>query len=268
MIELVYAPGAKAVITPTIFPDKTSQVWKLDPQLFKSSNYVQISWRFENEGEFMAVAQLAHLLHYNGLDVRLSLSYLPYGRQDKDVSNNATFALNTFAHLVNSLDFDEVVITDPHSEIALELINNSKAIYPSLALQAAIAETKSDLICYPDKGALTKYTEVKAYDRLIGHNYIHGEKNRDQLTGNITGYKVVGECAGKRVLIVDDICDGGATFKILAKDLLAAGAESVSLFVTHGIFSRGVMSLFEAGITDVFTADGNVRVKPTTVKLV
>jgi ribose-phosphate pyrophosphokinase len=42
-----------------------------------------------------------------------------------------------------------------------------------------------------------------------------------------------------RCLIVDDICDGGATFVALARKLREAGAIEVSLFVTHGIFSKG-----------------------------
>jgi phosphoribosylpyrophosphate synthetase len=44
----------------------------------------------------------------------------------------------------------------------------------------------------------------------------------------------------------------------LAKDLLAAGAKSVVLFVTHGIFSKGTRTLFESGISRVFTQDGEV----------
>jgi len=57
-------------------------------------------------------------------------------------------------------------------------------------------------------------------------------------------------------MIVDDICDGGATFILLAKELYAAGAKEVNLFVTHGIFSKGLIPLYEAGIKRIFTQDG------------
>lgn len=256
-------------VVPTVFPDKTSQVWKLSILQIRNRPTAFIEWIFDNEGEFMVLAQLKDLLDAEGYPSVLKISYLPYGRQDKEVSNNATFALRTFANLLNSLEFEKIQIVDPHSKVALELIGGSEPIYPLEALGNAMEETQSNLVCYPDHGAFTKYSNNKYYNMTVGglSKVIYGEKVRDQLTGNITSYKVVGDCKGKRVLIVDDICDGGATFKILAKDLLAAGAESVSLFVTHGIFSRGVMSLFEAGITDVFTADGNVRVK-TPTKLV
>jgi ribose-phosphate pyrophosphokinase len=137
--------------------------------------------------------------------------------------------------------------------VALDFINNSTALYPIDKLISVINETGSDLICYPDKGALAKY--VREYEE-VNLPHIFGEKVRDQLTGNITAYSLIGECYGKNVLIVDDICDGGMTFKILAKDLLASGAKSVVLFVTHGIFSKGVRTLLEAGIQRVFTQDG------------
>ena len=46
------------------------------------------------------------------------------------------------------------------------------------------------------------------------------------------------------------------TFKLLAKDLLAAGAKEVNLFVTHGIFSKGLRTLRNSGINRIFTKDG------------
>jgi ribose-phosphate pyrophosphokinase len=238
----------------TVFPDKTSQVWKLPDSVLYKTNYIEITWRFEHEGEFLQLAQLKDLLDLHELGAELRVTYLPYGRQDKEVSNTATFALRTFARLLNSLSFDRVIVHDPHSDVALELINYCTAIYPKVQLNEIIKGTGTNLLCYPDKGALRKYSEQYEFYRA----FIYGEKVRDQLTGNITSYKVIGDCVGKTVLIVDDICDGGATFKLLAKDLLAAGAKEVNLFVTHGIFSKGVRTLLESGINRVFTEDGEV----------
>lgn len=234
----------------TIFPDKTSQIWKLSEFILKETNFAHVVWNFENEGEFMQLAQLKQLLDRYEISVVLTISYLPYGRQDKEVTNTTTFALRTFARLINTLHFQEIIIMDPHSETAIQLINNSRATYPLESLFAAMDATDTDLFCYPDKGAVRKYTRVYEYPS------IHGEKVRDQLTGNILSYELIGNPEGRNVLIVDDICDGGMTFKLLAKDLLAAGAKEVNLFVTHGIFSKGIETLKESGIKRVFTQDG------------
>ena len=46
-------------------------------------------------------------------------------------------------------------------------------------------------------------------------------------------------------MIVDDTCDGGRTFIELAKVLRARNAGKIELYVTHGIFSKGLKELSE-----------------------
>ena len=236
-------------IIPDIFPDKTSQVWRIPNQCF-DEKHVEIYWDFLYEAELIHIAQLNTLLQKNNIKTSLYINYLPYGRQDKDISNTSTFALFTFSKIINSLNFESVTILDPHSNKALDLITRSIAIYPEETLLKIYGITKSDLLCYPDKGAISKYSKI--YDLP----YIYGEKNRDQLSGNILKYELIGEAKDKTILINDDLVDGGATFIILAKSLYDNGANSVSLFVTHGIFSKGLKPLYEAGIDRIFTAKG------------
>ena len=252
---MIYLNGTPLNVT--MFPDNTSQVWKLHEQTLKESNYAHVTWEFQHEGEFMHLAQLRSLLRINGIKTDLKLKYLPYGRQDKRIANDATFALWTFATLLNFLGFNEVVCMDPHSLIAADLIMNFKAVYPLDQVMKIAYDLNIDLFAYPDAGAVDKYTGGEDVQKEI-YDYpcIYGEKVRDQATGNITSYKLIGSPADKKVLIVDDICDGGMTFKLLTKDLLAAGATEVHLFVTHGIFSKGLGTLFESGIKRIFTQDG------------
>lgn len=242
----------------TIFPDKTSQVWKLPTSTFESRKH-SVEWRFENEAEVMHLAQLQHLLRtIPGCETTLHVKYLPYARQDKVVSNDATFALKTLIKILDGFDFHRIVVNDPHNfDAACRFHCQFQALYPQKEVEKVAqmmdANGAFTIFCYPDKGALTKYSDVYA---LSHRPHIYGEKNRDQLTGNILSYQVVGDCNGYNVLIVDDICDGGMTFRLLAKDLLAAGAKSVVLFVTHGIFSKGLQVLKDSGIQRIFTQDG------------
>lgn len=253
---MIYLNGMPLNVT--MFPDNTSQVWKLDESLLSSKEtrpLLEVRWEFSHEGEFMHLAQLKALIDGYGKDARLTLKYLPYGRQDKDIDNSATFALTAFAYLLNTLDFYETIIVDPHSLVALKLIHRSRAVYPITQLIKTVLETGAEVLCYPDKGAVTKYTKIEEMP-FVNFPYIYGEKVRDQLTGNILNYALKGDPSGKNILIMDDICDGGMTFKLLAKDLLAAGTTEVNLFVTHGIFSRGLRTLHESGIKRIFTQDG------------
>lgn len=250
---MIYLNGDPVNVT--LFPDHTSQVWKLDEKhLARGVEEAFIQWDFTHEGEFMQIAQLKHLLDFYGVDRSyLHIEYLPYGRQDKWIDNKATFALHTFAALLNTLHFERIFIMDPHSPVALESINNAAAVYPHGPLGRALYATNSELVCYPDKGAVSKYVSI--YSSLV-QPHIYGEKVRDQETGYITNYKLVGDCEDKIVMIVDDICDGGKTFELLAKDLFAGGAENVHLFVTHGLFSKGLRPLKRAGIDQIFTNKG------------
>jgi ribose-phosphate pyrophosphokinase len=233
----------------TLFPDHTSQVWKLPTQLFDSPKFL-VEWDFQNEAELIHMAQLKALLDLKARPTDLHIRYLPYARQDKETANQATFALRPFATLLNTLKFDKILIDDPHSSIATTLIQRSEAIYPVKKVQDIANLVGADLVCYPDKGARTRYSAIYEFES------IYGEKVRNQLTGHIDAYDVVGNPSGKKVLIIDDICDGGATFTILARDLLKQGALSVDLFVTHGLFSKGLEPLLTSGIKRIFTQKG------------
>lgn len=245
-------------IVPTMFPDRTSQVWKIPKEIFNRIDpdalHLQVKWQFENESEIIQLAQLKDLLDQHNLDKTLEIAYLPYGRQDKEISNESTFALRSFAKLLNAMEWEMISIMDPHSEVAIDLIENSHALYPRREVEEIAQLIGGDTIfCYPDKGALKKYNKI--YDMSFRLT-VTGNKVRNQLTGNIESYELVGNVKDKNVLIVDDIADGGATFILLTKELLKAGSKEVNLFVTHGIFSKGLEVLKESGIKRIFTKDG------------
>lgn len=48
-------------VTPTIFPDKTSQVWKILDEVLEAVPY-KVTWEFESEAELIQVCQLGELL--------------------------------------------------------------------------------------------------------------------------------------------------------------------------------------------------------------
>lgn len=256
---MIYLNGTP--VNTTVFPDNTSQVWKLPQEILENKEISRVKWQFSHEGEFMQLAQLKDLLDNNAVPATLELSYLPYGRQDKGINNTATFALHTFSRLLNSLNFLAVFCHDPHSDFGKLAIKNFRPIYPTDQVLSVMSENSIDILCYPDKGAVTKYTEI-----FKCVPFVYGNKIRDQLTGNILSYELVGDVKDKNVLIVDDICDGGMTFKLLAKELLAASAKSVVLFVSHGIFSKGTRTLLESGISRVFTPDGEMGPRETSIQ--
>lgn len=245
-------------VTPTIFPDKTSQVWKVDEEIFRDS-ICHILWEFEQEAEFLWLAQLKALLDSHNVRASLCIEYCPYARQDKPISNLTTFALFPFVNLLKSLKFVSLTVLDPHNENLFESMRFD-VVPPTAYVKEVMRTLNADIICYPDQGAYKKYHDL--YKNIFTARTIRGFKHRDPGTGEITELAIRAEgvpCEDKDILIVDDICDGGSTFVKVAKCLKMWKPRSISLFVTYGLFTKGTKILKDAGISRIFTYKGEVH---------
>ncbi|ELY4774051.1 ribose-phosphate pyrophosphokinase [Cronobacter turicensis] len=209
--------------------------------------------------DFMVLAQLTDAVRQH-CDVRFShleLPWLPYARQDRHMQPGDSFALKVFARQLNTLGFDKVRVLDPHSEAAaaaiehLVAIPQERCLLQSKTLERALKAGELMLVA-PDAGALKK---IHAVAQAAGvHEFAILTKQRNVVTGELTGFRLVdGDVQGKAVLIVDDLCDAGGTFIGSAQVLREAGARSVSLYVTHGVFSKGVDNLLNNGIDQLYT---------------
>ncbi|MDI1298059.1 phosphoribosyltransferase family protein [Methylotenera sp.] len=249
-------------VTPTIFPDGTSQVWKLDLDVYKNGS-VKIVWSFEQEAELIWVNQLIALLDSAEIAIdELYMPYLPYARQDKSVSNTTTFAKAVF---LRSLLLDKVgklTTLDAHSEHAAV-----KSYSAQPYINKAILEFKPDVLVFPDEGAYERYQnqiEQNDFEVLVL------DKVRDQATGAIKSLTLDAQKTSSvlsdnqkekhyRMLIIDDICDGGATFNHAALFLHEKYHCEIALYVTHGIFSKGYENMINAGIAEFFTTQSLIK---------
>ena len=180
--------------------------------------------------------------------VILYMPYLPYARHDRPMHNFDSHGLKVFCNLINSLNFHNVVIHDCHSDVGIGLLNNCVNVSQDRLLSDfsdnILQINNIDYIIAPDNGAVKKASKIAEEFQLP---LITCLKERDLATGHIIKYRILDliEKPGK-ALIVDDICDGGATFNILAKSLKKdTPVTEISLYVTHGIFSKGLDELFE-----------------------
>lgn len=190
----------------------------------------------------------------SGLQVELYLSYLPYARADRKFEEGmCDNPLYSFMHFLTELEIDLVTIVDPHnveeikaspiSEVCdVDIIDRARCLKTTSQRNSELRyllNSKNTVLCAPDKGARD---DVERLDTDL--DKIYCEKTRNPANGYITGLEILDgvEVSGRDVLIVDDLCDGGATFDIAAKALKEKGAKTVSLYVTHGIFSKGTIS--------------------------
>ncbi|RJG47487.1 ribose-phosphate diphosphokinase [Motilimonas pumila] len=187
--------------------------------------------------------------------IELVIPYFPYARQDRVCQPGEALAVSVMANLINSLQLDRVTVWDAHSEVTGALLNRLQQV-PQVDLLLRhtdlVAQLQQGQLCLvaPDAGASKK---VRNTAQQLGGKVevIQAEKMRDVATGEITHTAIFGDVRGKSVLITDDICDGGRTFIELAKVLRREGAERVLLFVSHGIFSQGLV-VFEGLIDAIY----------------
>ncbi|TMO46226.1 ribose-phosphate diphosphokinase [Pseudoalteromonas ruthenica] len=190
--------------------------------------------------------------------IELVIPYFPYARQDRVCVEGEALGAAVMANIINSLNFSKVTIWDSHSDVSPALIHRVTNI-EQVALLGRCEELNKRLsvgeltLISPDAGASKK--TLKISEKFNGvPEVIQAHKVRDLKTGDIIKTEVLGDVKGKNVLIADDICDGGRTFIELAKVIKNEGALEVSLFITHGIFSKG-LDVFEGLIDHIYTTD-------------
>ncbi len=181
--------------------------------------------------------------------------YIPYcigGRSDRKFQEGGINYIKTvIGPIINSQNFDEVIIMDPHSSVLEACINNFVEItnYGLVDMSLKDIYVEYDRICLvsPDAGAYKKIFDAAKYFKI--NNIITATKVRDVVTGNILKTEIpsIEKYDDKmKYVIIDDIVDGGKTFIELAKVIKEQKPNSIIyLIVTHGIFSAGYSQLGE-----------------------
>lgn len=227
----IYLNGVKVDLDKR-FPDGTL-AFKLDPQTYMDRpKPAEIDWYYENDSEILALYCIrAKLLEANIAYVYLRMPYVPNARMDRVKDNADVFTLKYFCDLINSMQFDNVEILDPHSSVTPALLHRCTTRFPHKWILRALSDIADPelVVFYPDEGSMKRYSE------LIQMPYGFGIKQRDWKTGKILGLQVIGaeNLKDRNVLVIDDICSRGGTFFHSAKALKEAGAKDIYLYVTH-----------------------------------
>ena len=191
--------------------------------------------------------------------LNVEIPYLPYARQDRVCAPGQAFSLKVMAGLLRQIQgLEKLVIWDCHSPVGVNLtgafnVPAEDIMKADEAFLALINAPNSVLIC-PDKGAVKRTQNIA---KNLGLDaplpIIFCEKVRDPATGQILRTEVkTDDLTGKTAIITDDICDGGFTFIKIAEILKEKNVDQVVLFVTHGIFSKG-LNVFDGLIDRVVT---------------
>lgn len=164
--------------------------------------------------------------------VTLVIPYFGYARQDRVFKPGEPESAKVMCqHL--SLVCDRVITIDIHKEAVLDYF---PCRHTDLKAAPVIAEYFKgrgiDLVLSPDIGAAGRAKDVG--DRMgVPSDHL----NKTRLSGTeVRIAPATFDVKGKKVLIVDDMISTGGTIVTAASALRDAGAESVSVACTHGVF--------------------------------
>jgi ribose-phosphate pyrophosphokinase len=217
---------------------------------------VLIVTRIQSHVDIMRLFLATDALRAHGVSsISLYIPYIPYGRQDRSCQPGEAFSLRMFAKLLNAQKYETVYTVDPHSDVTQAVIENCVPLVFDEHMRKAVKEWNPGFLCIPDAGASKRnYPILRDADRL-GLSVAQAIKRRVEGNVEIGGIYYKGSLEDGRVLIVDDICDGGGTFVALAQELKERGASQVCLAVTHGLFTQGADALLNGGIDKIYTTN-------------
>lgn len=209
------------------FPNGEMMLRKKDIQtLFRADGSDNVVLYYENDSDLFNLMMLRKGMWFNA---NLHLPYVPYSRMDRK-SDHYVFTLKTFCKYINWLDFSQVFIYEPHSDVTPALLNRCRIvpIAVNLLFKSPFNRYKH-YVLYPDAGAHKRYS-----DEVKENHMLMGLKNRDFKTGKITNYEIVGSFpTGSTIYILDDLCSKGGTFMLAARALKELGAGEINLVVAH-----------------------------------
>ena len=164
------------------------------------------------------------------------MPYFGYARQDKKGKPRVPIGAKLVSNLLTAAGVDRIMTIDLHadqiqgffevpvdhlyaSELFIEDINSLNL--PNL------------IIASPDMGGSKR---ANAYAKILKSGVVICYKERKE--ANVIGdMKVLGDVAGKDVVIIDDMVDTAGTLTKAADLMIANGATSVRAYCTHGILS-------------------------------
>lgn len=189
--------------------------------------------------------------------VTLVAPYLAYMRQDMAFHPGEVISQRIIGRFLADL-FDAVITVDPHLHRVASL---EEAVPVSRAVVLSGAPLLSDLIAQhqinplligPDEESAQWVALAAArhgFDHAVCKKVRRGDHAVDVALPDLA-------VAGRRVVLLDDVVSTGNTIAQTTRQLLAVGATSVDVAVTHALFAGDALPLMlDAGVQQVWSTD-------------
>ncbi len=239
-IEVYYRNNGRAIQREDPFFQFPGGEWHMKPVRIPFSGQ-EAAWVSGTDvNDYVKLALWGDAVRQSGGKSTVYIPYLPAARADRGIP----FGAKVYSDLILTSRPDVLACYDPHSPVMVKLLAEQIDTFGTFGMDAFTARAffgKSYVgVIAPDKGAVDRAHRIA---NLLGVPCVEAGKDRDFVTGELLGFTCP-DLASGRWLVADDICDGGGTFIGLA-DIISRNSNVIlDLFVSHGIFSKGLVDLF------------------------
>lgn len=247
-INLIYPEKSDIKFEQTIFPDGEPHIKLSD--IDRKDSYIVIC-RITNPNELFILMQVADILDRQEVIWNLTIYYLMSQRMDRVISFNESFSLKVVANILNSMNYSDVYIYQPHSDRSIQLIRNAHNItYQNhfAKLRNSLFEDTANLcIVYPDKGASERYS-YSIWEHASLYKIILNKVRDLENKGKILNIEIAEDTVNKErcneFIFIDDLCDAGGTF-VLGADVIRKKYPNAKLYimVQHAVNRIGINNL-------------------------
>jgi ribose-phosphate pyrophosphokinase len=192
--------------------------------------------------------------------------YFGYARQDRKPGPRTPISAKLVANLITTAGADRVLSLDLHAgQIQGFFDIPTDNLYAAPVMAADITArmgTDDVMVVSPDVGGVVR---ARALAKRLGNAPLAIVDKRRERPGESEVMNIIGDVAGRRCILVDDIVDSAGTLCNAAAALMEAGAASVTAYVSHGVLSGGAVArvdgsaLSELVVTDSIAPTAAVK---------
>ena len=184
------------------------------------------------------------------------IPYFGYARQDRKPGPRTPISAKLVADLITTSGASRVLTIDLHAgqiqgffDIPVDNLYAAPILLNDIEKKFDINKT---IIISPDVGGVVRARYIA---NKLNINLAIVDKRREK--ENISEVlNIIGNVEKKDCILIDDIVDTAGTLTNASETLLSSGANSVSAYVSHGVFSGpAVKRILESSIKEVVTTN-------------
>jgi len=194
------------------------------------------------------------------------IPYYGYARQDRKDKPRVAIGSKLIANMLVAAGADRVITMDLHApqiqgyfDIPVDHLDSSAIFIPYIQQ----LQLENLTFAAPDVGSANRIREMAAY---FNAEMVICDKHRKR-ANEIASMVVIGDVAGREVILIDDICDTGGTLAKAAGLLKEKGATSVRALCTHPVLSGNAYKNIENSMLEELVVCDTIPIKQGSSKI-